>query len=345
MGLMEVAPIATWRSAVQRGVGWLTAQLDANPPFAGADVDVNWYCKLPWALAGAGNRAAALRALGRVQGEYLETGLVHCPGQTGWTNAVSYALGWLVVGARVAEALGPARKGYEALGKYVCPDTGGLYSVPLERTDESPYFDAAIQGAVIHAALMMGDLEAARRAGRTALWFIDHQPDRGAGIYNYFHPKRGYLTEVNDRNRFQCMFVAGTLPQPYANLGFMLQGLCRLFDATGDVAFRDGCGRLVDVLLDDFGPDLLSHSQNHKVAHAMLMLWARTGTARYRDGALRIAPLIAENILPDGRALADVLGDDIENQTPFFTVRTTCDSVLWLSQICDMLDGCVDNRP
>ena len=44
----------------------------------------------------------------------------------------------------------------------------------------------------------------------------------------------------------------------------------------------------------------------------------------------------------EAAALADVLGDDIRKQTHFTTVRTTCDSVLWLSQICDELNGRVD---
>ena len=112
-----------------------------------------------------------------------------------------------------------------------------------------------------------------------------------------------------------------------------------MFDATCQIQYRDGCARLVEILLDDFADDLLSHSQNHKVALAAIMLYRQTGQERYRDAALTIAPLIAKNIYADGRALGDLGGNDIEKQDYYVTVRTTCDSVLWLSQICDEIEG------
>lgn len=339
--LCSAESLTTWRAAVERGRQWLADQMDRSPPFGQSVIDVNWYGKTAWAFAGCADRVHAVRTLRRVQA-LLASDTLHEPHETNWTNAASYALGWLVVGARMAEAFETGRVLYAELRKYVCPRTGGLYSALANRSGERAFFDAAIQGAAIHSALAMGDLSAACRAGDLMIRFIHEQPDRSAGIYNYFHPDLGHLTDVCNDNIARRLFVPGRSRQPYANLGFVLQGLVRLTEATGRSDYAGAGAELLDWLLDDFGDDLLSHSQNHKVAHAAIMLWRQTGIESYRDTALRIAPRIAGNILPDGRAFADVSGDSIETQSFFFTVRTTCDSVLWLRQICDEIEAFED---
>jgi len=333
--------LTTWRAAVERGRQWLAAQVDRSPPFGQPAVDVNWYGKTVWAFTACADRVHALRTLRRVQA-LLASGTLHKPSQTNWTNAVSYALGWLVTGARMAEAFEAGRVLYAELRKYVCPGTGGLYSALADRSGERAFFDAAIQGAAIHSALAMGDLSAACRTGDLMIRFIHEQPDRRAGIYNYFHPELGYLTDVSSDNIARRLFVPGGSRQLYANLGFVLQGLARLTEATGRPDYAGAGAELLDRLLADCGDDLLSHSQNHKVAHAAFMLWRQTGIERYKDATLQIAPRIAGNILPDGRAFADVSEDSIETQSFFFTVRTTCDSVLWLRQICDEIEAFED---
>jgi hypothetical protein len=221
--------------------------------------------------------------------------------------------------------------------RYTCTDTGGLCSVPLERRDEQPYLDAAIQGAILHASIAVGDMKTARQAGDLMVEFVEQQPALDARFHNYYCPCRGYLMAIDDETLQQKAFVAGAPRQPYANIGFLLQGLARLHDITGTAAYQRACRRLMDWLLNKCGEDLVSHGQNHKVAYAAILLYRQTGCRAYLNAGFRIAEKMVPNILPDGRVLADVFYDDIDSQPYYFSVRTACDSVLWLQRIQDEL--------
>ncbi len=322
------AQLSHWRDAVNRGREWLAAEVDATPPFHQPEVDLNWYSKVPWTLAGSGDRPRAIRVLRRHES-------FAAPKRTEWTNAPSYALGWLVAGARAAEQFDVARLLYARLQEYVCPTSGAIRST-LEPAEQ--WFDASIQGAILHAAAAIGDLPAARRAGDTIVRYIDDQPDPDA-IYTHFHPQRGFATELGKDDRLgRFVFRRGMPHQALANLGFVLQGLCRISDATGDGAYSAASGRLMDRILRNHREDLLAHGQNHKVGYAAMLLRRHLrGREDLLDIAVTIAERIADRIQPDGRALADVFFTDINDQPHSVSVRTTCDSVLWLSGICEEL--------
>ena len=330
-------PDREWREAVHRGYAWLSDKF-ADESFLGSDMcDVNWLAKLPLTFAACGGRARARRMLSRARA-LLDEGTLHSPHETAWTNAVSYALGWLVTGARSSEDYESARILYGELLRYVCPATGGLAADPVLH-DKRPYFDVAIQGAVLHAAAAVGDLETARRNASFLRKWFDDQPDPSTFLYTYYRADEGYLFEVPDGEETRYRFSMVEARQPWANLGFALQGLLRLSMATGDQSYRRLSRQIVELLLSRASEDLLGHSQNHKVGHACAMLYALTLETKFRDAAIVIASKIAENILSDGRAWADVYADRIEEQTDYFTVRTTCDSVLWLASICDLFES------
>ncbi len=322
----SASQFSSWRDAVRRGRQWLAAEINARPPLHQAQADLNWYSKIPWALAGSGDRANAIKALRRCDS-------LAAPAQTDWTNAPSYALGWLVAGARAAEQFDVARVLYAKLQPYICP-TSGLIKGTLEPREQ--WFDASIQGAILHAAVAIGDLPTARRAGQSITRYIDDQPDADA-IYTHFHPGRGFATHLGADDAIgRFVFRRGAQRQALANLGFVLQGLSRLSDASGDGSFAAASGRLMDRILRNHREDLLTHSQNHKVGYAALLLRRQLpGRDDLLEVAIAIARCITDRMQPDGRSLADVLFRDISQQPHYASVRTTCDSVLWLSGICD----------
>lgn len=321
-----------WRQAVARGRRWLATQADAAPPFGAGDADLNWYCKVPWALAGAGDRDAALRALGVAYDRFIHP-VLRVPRQTQWTNAVAYALGWLVSAACACQARDLPDPIYACLQQHTCAQTGGLIT-------DGDWFDASIQGAALHATAMMRDVAAIRRIGDTMARFVDDQPCPREAIHTHFHPQRGYFTDISPDDRSgRYVFLRGAPKQPLANLGFVMQGLCRAGEAIGEPRYIEAAQRLLDLVLRNHRDDLIAHSQNHKVAHAAAMLWRHTRRADLRDIAATMADRVALNIQPDGRALADVFYSHVADQPPYFTVRTTCDSVLWLAGLCDELHG------
>ena len=329
--------ITHWRLAIVRGRDWLAKQLDLAPPFGQQNPDLNWYAKLPWPLMITGRRQSALRALDAVE-RRLHSGTLHNVCQNEWTNAVPYALGWLVTGAVLCERYDSAYRLYTALNRFVCPTTGGLYSVfPQSRPDHS-FFDLGIQGALLHAAVAIGDLTTACRTAALMEQWFEEQPDREAGLFMRFHPQLGYLQDVSYTPQIQWMFVPGGVRQPWANLGFVLQGLLRVSAATGDLRYLATARRILEHILEEYRDDVLGHSQNHKVAHAAVVLYRATGKALFLEAAVTIARRMADNIQADGRALADIFFDDIALQPDYASVRTTCDSILWLQCLCDELE-------
>lgn len=329
--------IADWRLAVARGRDWLADQLDLEPPFGQHNSDLNWYAKLPWPLIVTGRRRAAIRALNAVE-RLLESDKLHHVYQADWTNALPYALGWVVTGAVLCERYDLAHRLYAALNCFVCPTTGGLYSaLPQSRSDQS-YFDVAIQGALLHAAVAVGDLNAACRAASLMEQWFEEQPDRNIGLFMQFHPQLGYRQDISDATQLQRMFVPGGTRQPWANLGFVLQGLLRASAATGNLRYLATARQILEHILQDYSEDLLRHSQNHKMAHAAIVLYRSTGKPLFLNVAVTIARRMSDNIQTDGRALADIFFDDVAMQPYYTSVRTTCDSILWLQCLCDELE-------
>ena len=335
LAVLPLADTLTWRKSACRACDWLSEQVEKTVPFDEPRADVNWFAKLPWALAGCGNRFAALQTLNRVV--LLQDSRSRCERED-WTNAAPYALGWLVVGAGLCERYDLSRRFYAELGRYRCPDMGGVFSVPLERAGSTEYFDAGIQGAMLHAALATGDLSVARAAGNLMTRWFDDQPSAIDGLLMLFHPRAGYLREITAETKLQRQFVPHGTRQPLANLGFTIQGLIRLAEATGDERFFDSACRVLNHLLDVYCSDLLGHSQNHKVAHAAIMAYRHNREPRFLDAGVTIAQRVSDNIQSDGRALADIFFEDIREQPLYATVRTTCDSALWLHEICDELE-------
>jgi hypothetical protein len=329
--------IARWRSAVARGRDWLAQQVERAPPFGQKNPDLNWYAKLPWSLLVTGRRQAAICALNAVVRQ-LDQGTLHNVCQHDWTNAVSYALGWLTTGAIACERYDSARRLYAELNRYVCPTTGGLHSVLQQSRSEPSYFDIAIQGALLHAATAIGDRASACSSANLMVRWFEEQPNRGVGLFMRFHPQLGYLQDVPDTPRIQWMFVPGGTQQPWANLGFVVQGLLRVSAATGDSRYLNAARQMLEYVLQEFADDLLGHSQNHKVAHAAAVLYRDTGQPLFLEAAATIARRVADNIQADGRAVADIFFSDIADQPDYVSVRTTCDSVLWLQCLCDELE-------
>jgi hypothetical protein len=329
--------IARWRLAVARGRDWLAQQVELMPPLGQGHPELNWYAKLPWSLMVTGRRQAAIRALNAVDRQ-LDLGVLHVVRQNDWTNAVPYALGWLTTGAIACERYDIARRLYAELSRFVCPTTGGLHSELQQSGSEPLYFDAAIQGALLHAAVAIGDLTTASRVAILMERWFEGQPTRGDGLFMRFHPQLGYLQDMPHTSQIQLMLVTGGVQQPWANLGFVLQGLLRVSAATGESRYLNAARRILEHVLQQNSDDLHGHSQNHKVAHAAVVLYRGTGKTLFLETAVTIARRMADNIQADGRAMADIFFNDIAAQPNYASVRTTCDSVLWLQCLSDELE-------
>jgi hypothetical protein len=304
--------------------------MEALPPRGDPFDEIAWCCKAPWALLACGRRALALSVLHRCRIACEAVG-ERWPARASGTASPAYAAGWLTTAAWIAGTCDLARFFYRLLERHICPHEGGVLSAPGD-----VYFDAALQGAGLHAAVAVGDTTTARKIGGLTVRLIREQPDPVLGFYMLYAPRRGHLRDVSDSNRAERLLVRVEPRQPYANLGFALQGLCRLHEATGEHTYLEAAADALDTLLGGgHRDDLVSHGQNHKVGHAAILLYRHLKRRRHLDAAVAIADCVAKRIGADGRAWADVFYDRIEDQPPLFSVRTTCDSALWLRQMAD----------
>ena len=191
----------------------------------------------------------------------------------------------------------------------------------------------------MNADLLMGEREKAAQTGDLMLRFFREQPDLNIGIYNYYHPDLGYLTDIDHENSFERIFARVGWKQPFANLGFLLIGLARLYEATGKKESLDGCLEIMDFLIENHREDLIAHAQNHKIGYAAAILYRITENAEYIHIASEIAGRLSGNIGKYGRAWADVVSPDLDSQPYYTSVRMTADAVLWLRQIFDLCES------
>jgi hypothetical protein len=116
-----------WPRAVERGHHFLAREFDRDPPLSRGNLDVNYFCKLPWAFAVCGDRVRAMRVIGYIEDQCMRGSRLDRTEHSGWTNAVSYALSWLVCGSVVSEALRPARRFYDELEAFRCTRWGAIF--------------------------------------------------------------------------------------------------------------------------------------------------------------------------------------------------------------------------
>jgi len=161
-----------WPRAVERGHHFLSREFDRDPPLSRRNLDVNYFCKLPWVFAVCGDRVRAVRALGFIEGQFMKRGRLDRTENSAWTDAVSYSLAWLVSGSVVCEELRHARVFYDEMENFRCGATGAIFSDRTDREGDNAYFDMAIQGASITADVLMGARERAVKTGDLMLRFF-----------------------------------------------------------------------------------------------------------------------------------------------------------------------------
>ena len=327
-----------WRAAAERGRSWLAAQLDAGAPLGDGPPDVNCLRKLVWVFAGHGDRVHAFRAADAVVERCFEHGRLKRPADEDWTGAAPYGLGWLICGAQMVNRYDLSRLCLAELEGFFDEKTGAAFSRPSADAQRPTEIDLGIQGAPLMANVATGSLERAAAAGRFLGRMLDEQPHLEERLYCFYDLENGFVTEFEERRRLAAVLERKLQCQPHANLGLSVCALAKLYEATGEVEFLDSARGYFEFQLR-CAQDLFSHAQHHKCGWAGALLWRHTGEQKYLDAAIRIADNVAHAGLPDGRWVADIFFQRIEDQPLDYTVAMTCDATLWLRLIADELEA------
>jgi hypothetical protein len=202
---------------------------------------VTWY-RFPWALAVAGETAAAFAVLSWIERSGLDAdgafhgGLVRDAAANRTTN--TYAETILAYGAVLLRRFDIARRAMDFAASFQDAASGGIF-MDRERSgagDPQLLFPTAQFGM---SAVMTGRLDAARTAGE---WFVrlwDAQPELPERLYTIW-TGTGLLTSVpDDTDRRQVVQEAQRPLQLFYNGGISASFLTQLFMATGEERWLD----------------------------------------------------------------------------------------------------------
>jgi hypothetical protein len=286
----------------RRGVDFLLDHIAADGSIADATGGrVTWY-RFPWALAVAGETAAAFSVLSRIEQTGLDAdgafhgGLKRDPDANKTTN--TYAETILAYGAVLLRRLDIARRAMDFAGRYQDASSGGIY-MDRDRAgagDSQLLFPTAQFGM---SAVMTGRLDVARKTGEwfTRLW--DAQPELPERLYTIWAGDGLMTTIPQDIQRRQVVQEAQQPLQLFYNGGISASFLTQLFMATGEDRWLDYARRYQQFSMDSC-PEQFETKQVCKSAWGSGLLYLATGDERYVPWIARMGAWFADGQETDG---------------------------------------------
>ncbi len=312
-----------YRSARNRGAGYLLAQLRPDGGFGPEDGGVSEYYKVASALHVSGESRAANRLCTWIREQGLRRNGDFGPRPDDMlAYAYAYYNSWAVIGAQRLGHYDIAMKGMDFLMEFHDPETGGFYSSPTERSADTLQDIWVVCGAG-RAALATGRIDVAVGVGRWLRDLMRQQPNFPDQLYGVMSRSQGLITEPDpaDEIRYVCNMDAER-DQFFFNPGISAGLLCRIYQATGESEWLELAKEFMRAaeIASDYLLDLLRAG---KVAWAASNLYTLTGEDRYRDLAIRVGDNIVETQNQEGGwdGLAGMVND------------ATAEMTYWLDQL------------
>lgn len=286
----------------RRGVEFLLEHMADDGSVADATGGrVTWY-RFPWALAVAGETAAAFSVLSWIERIGLgDEGDFH--GGLAWdaaanTTTNTYPETILAYGAVLLRRLDIARNAMDFACRYQDPATGGIFMTRERTGAEAPQllFPTAQFGM---SAVMTGRFVTARKTGEwfTRLW--DAQPELPDRLYTIW-TGNGLLTEVPEGfDRRHVLQEAQRPLQLFYNGGIAASFLAQLFMATGEGRWLD-YARAYQQFSIDSCPEQFETKQVCKSAWGSGLLYLATGDNAYVPWIAHMGEWFADVQDPDG---------------------------------------------
>lgn len=300
-GLRE--KLATYDAARRRGADFLLAHANADGSIGPVEKGTYYY-RMPWALALAGETAAASRLLGWIEQRMLTPegevagAASHDRGMSRGAN--TYAETCLAYGAHLLGRFDVARRAMDFALRYQDPETGGAWWDRSRTGPDDPQivFTTAQLGM---SAVLTGHLEAARLVGRffERLWAA--QPELPDRLYTIWARSGGLATRVPEgAERRHYVNEAQDERQFHYNGGIAAAFLTRLYLATGDARWLE-LARGYQRFSMESTERQFNVKQVCKSAWGGGLLAIATGEARYLAWAARLGDWFVAGQHGDGR--------------------------------------------
>ncbi len=290
------------QDAKRRGVEFLLDHIGDDGSVADATGGrVAWY-RFPWALAVAGETAAAFSVLSWIERDGIGSdgafhgGFEWDPSANATTNTYPETI--LAYGAVLLRRLDIARRAMDFAQHYQDAETGGIF-MTRERTGAgSPQllFPTAQFGM---SAVMTGRLDQARRTGA---WFVrlwDAQPELPDRLYTIWTSEGLLAAFPEGIDRRHIVQEAHQPLQLFYNGGIAASFLTQLFLATGEQHWLDYARRYQQFSMESC-PEQFDTKQVCKSAWGSGLLYLATGDESYVSWIARMGDWFADAQEDDG---------------------------------------------
>lgn len=292
------ATLADLLASAERGITWILAQQREDGSFSAPEDGVGSYYKVPMGLAVAGKWREAHRLLTWVAKHHLtDEGDFRAPQRKAYEPIheawPAYANAWIIQGAHTVGRWDISHKGMSFLNRLQLP-IGGYYT--LDGTQKYLEPTGLTWGGL--AALTTGYLAEAIRAGDVLVQLVKQQPDP-ARFYYRMDAGGKLMTDVPAGKELQYYVDAGKTKQIYYNPGISLIFLCHLYRATATPHYLEAA-RTILGFVQRCAADVFRFPPSGKLGLGCALLYALTGDAAARQGALKVGAYLLETQGDDG---------------------------------------------
>ena len=292
--------LETYGRACRQGTDWLLDQVNPDGSI-GPVQDRLYYYRVPWTLALMGELGPASRVLDWIQRHMLSPqgafeGL--SPQGVFERRYGSYPLACLLVGATLLQRLDLVYPGARHLLTWQDPESGGLYDNRQDppASSEQELFPAAQGGMTF---LLVGQLQAAIKAGEFLARLWDLQPDVEHQLYHVYSPAKGLVADYPPAEEALYLTRKDQPWQHHFNGGIAAAFLAELYLATSGDKWLDLARRYQEFSMTTHECQFQS-MQTCKSGWGSGLLYIATRETPYRNWTARLGDWFVENQFDDG---------------------------------------------
>jgi hypothetical protein len=320
-----------YRISRDRGTAWLLRQMNDDGSIGPVDQDFTYY-RMPWTFTITGHTDAALRLCEWVRTHQFSDDGDFVGVSPRQVEANAYQNATFIYGAHMLRQFDLSYPGWRHLLTRQDRQSGGFAHLAAASgigADEN----VPTVAQVGKAALMLGDLEAAKAAGSWFRMMWDLQPDLPDRLFYVFNAETQNLVTTFPAERAFHYVVETQQPrQRFTCGGIAAAFLVRLFQATGDVGHLQLARAYMDQSMTSTERQF-EVSQVCKSGWGSALLYQVTRDAQYREWTCRVADYFVADQHPDG-----CWNDSGPyGHAPHITIMVTAEFVM----ILDTMIGCL----
>jgi len=266
------------------------------------------------------------------------------------TRAI-YFKGWHIFGAHTCSMFDMSLKTIDSLLTYQDKRTGGFYISKRGADSGHGLVELNTTGMGGLACLITGRIKEAIAAGDFHVNLMNTQPTLPKGLYGYVDPKtRQIITsmslsdiddiyavkqaeEKSDIDKYLFFYDNESDEiQAYANLGVPLAFLCFLYEATGNVSYRDAAMKMFEFF--DYAGDIVwIKGQSTKLLWGLVKLHKITEDDRVLNAISKMCNHFYTTQADCGAWTANIAFDDFASQPKWVSICLAGDILLSLAAV------------